>query len=374
MTKDNLVFGTCHRSHRFTIGLTGRQRKVLERMRLTVFVVILLITLLAVPAIAIKYTLTDLGRGEAFGINDLGQVTGWRPDPNSGSDIAFVWNKSTGFTDIGPSAGRTINNSGQVAGDGWLWKPQIGIIPLSSPQGFYPFSSGGINASSQIAGSLRSDNGTYKAVLWNTPSDCVDLGVPNGWSGWAYDITNAGTIVGEMTNGPSNHAFTWNMSTGIVDIGDFGTRFARADGINDLGQVVGQYSPADVRHAYIWSSSGGLLDLGTLLGWQSNSQACKINNNGLVVGWSMAVPSNPAPHAFVWSQSDGMIDIGQLIEGNSGATDINSKNQIVGTFRDNQGLEHIALWEPVPVPEPSSLLALASGFIPIGLAYQKRKH
>jgi len=334
-------------------------------------ILVVIITMLALPAFAIEYTLTDLGRGEAFGINDLGQVTGWRPDPNGGSDIAFVWSKSTGFMNIGPSTGRVINNLGQVAGDGWVWGPQVGIVPLSSLQGFYPFSSGGINASGQIAGSLRSDSGTYKAVLWNTPSDCVDLGVPNGWSGWAYDITSAGTIVGEMTNGPSNHAFTWNVSTGLADIGDFGTRFARADGINDLGQVVGQYSPADVRHAFLWSATNGLLDLGTLLDWQSNSQAVKVNNNGLVVGWSMAVPSNPVPHAFVWSQSDGMVDLGLLGGGNSGATDINSKNQIVGIFRDSQNFEHIALWEPVP--EPSSLLALTGLLAPMGIGLIRRK-
>ena len=73
------------------------------KMKLGIIAVVLLVTLLAVPAIAVEYKLTDLGRGEAFGINDLGHVTGWRPDPNGGSDIAFVWSKSTGFTDIGPS-------------------------------------------------------------------------------------------------------------------------------------------------------------------------------------------------------------------------------------------------------------------------------
>lgn len=314
------------------------------------WIIVVLIVFVASACSATEYTLTDLGRGEAFGINDLGQITGWRPDPNGGQMIAFVWDKTTGFTDIGPSTGRVINNLGQVAGDGWIWSHQEGLSPLSSPEGFYPFSSGGINNNGQIAGSVRSNSATYKAVLWNSPSNFIDLGIPNGWSGWAYDINDSGTVVGEMTDGPTrNHAFTWDVSSGLVDIGDFDTPFARADGINDLGQIVGQYNPGGCRHAFLWSATNGLLDLGTLLGWQSNSQAVKTNNNGLVVGWSMAMPSNPVPHAFVWSQSDGMVDLGLLGGGNSGATDTNSRNQICGVFRDIDNLEHIALWEPVPV-------------------------
>lgn len=333
----------------------------------TLLFVVLLVSVLALPTFAVDYVLSDLGLGSGYSINDSGQITGWRPNPNGGPDNAFFWSKETGFKDIGLYAGQAINNSGQTVGNGWVWSQEGGLLSISLPSSIDNVASNAINNSGQIAGWVHGNNGIYDAVMWNSPTEFVNIDI----HGWAYDINNSGRVVGEYK--PSNgedHAFFWDVSTGLADLGDFGTIFARADGINDLNQIVGQYNPDDCRHAFLWSATKGLLDLGTLLGWQSNSQAVKINNNGLVVGWSMAVPSSPTPHAFVWNQSDGMIDLGSLGGVKSYAGDINSSNQVVGTFYDSQGYEHIALWEPVP--EPSSLLALCGGIVGL-LTFRRRR-
>lgn len=294
------------------------------------------------------YTLRDLGYGEGLAINDLGQITGWRPDTNGGPDKAFFWSNETSFADIGPYAGQTINNSGQTAGNGWLWSQESGLVSMSLPTGTDNVSSNAINNNGQVAGWVHNSSGDYDAVVWNSPNDYTNIGVYDNPNSWAYDINQDGLVVGEFWPSPGeDHAFKWSQSSGFTDLGNFNSSFARADGVNDVGQIVGQFNPEGSRHAFLWSSVEGLHDLGTLSGGY-HSQAVRINDNGLVVGWSMYEAGNPDTHAFLWNQSDGMIDLGLLGGNNSVATDINSSNEIVGTFRDSEGKNHIALWEPVP--------------------------
>jgi probable HAF family extracellular repeat protein len=346
----------------------------LEENKVKVFLYVLLVTVLAVPALALDYTLTDLGFGGACGINDLGQITGWRSDSNGSSEKAFIWSKESGFVDINASRGQAINNLGQIVRRANVWDPEYGWTALSTPNIVDEVTTCAINTNGQIAGSFRYYGYSYDAVMWSNTGEYRALGIPSNWNSWAYDINEAGTVVGEMTSGPSlNHAFMWNESFGLVDMGAFNSTFSRADGINDLGQIVGQYNPNGYRHAFLWSSVSGLTDLGTLTGGH-HSQAIKINNNGLVIGWSMYISGNPARHPFVWDKETGMTDLGLFTNNEIGVGDINSRNEIVGYYLDNQGLSHIALWTPVSenVPEPSSLLLAASGAMGL-LALRRRR-
>lgn len=333
-------------------------------MKLAILAVLLITMLAIAPVLAVEYTLHDLGYGEAFGINDLGYFTGWRKV--AGSDRAFIWSASTGFVDILNigffGTGRDINNVREVAGDGWIWSQNKGLIPLVRPDGSEGTASCAINNSGEIVGWERYNG--YEAVLW---SDSQTRNVLT--SGWAYDINNHATVVGEFQpSSGEDHAFMWSQSGGLVDIGDFGTIYARADGINDQDQVVGTYHPGDNVRGYLWSQSGGLIDLGTLGGY--HSYAFRISNNAQVVGCSMFQPGNATVHAFIWDASSGMIDLGGGTS--SKALDINDMGQIIGTFRDDENKEHIALW--TPVPEPLGMLALGAGlFALIGIGRKKKK-
>lgn len=111
--------------------------------------------------------------------------------------------------------------------------------------------------------------------------------------------------------------------------------------INDSGVVVG----GSGGHAVWWDLSGQIHDLGV-------GQAHGINAQGQIAGTDGVNP-------VIWNP-DGSVSILPKMDADCGyASDINDNGWIVGSIgRANIGAQAV-LWQPVP--EPSSLLALAGG-------------
>ncbi len=135
-----------------------------------------------------------------------------------------------------------------------------------------------------------------------------------------------------------------------------------------------------------------------------------VNNETNVINWTVPPPRQPAPGAYwsfgyVYSQinAQGQMLISEPPEGKKwlsfwgetwnscylpGSTAIfqivTDKSTVPGQVDctlaayasyGNYPLAHYAITGPTtPVPEPSSLLALAGGIIPLGLVYYRRKH
>jgi len=318
-----------------------------NRLALSVFVVLSF----AAFAAAQSYTVTDLGPGQAFAVNGLGDVV-VQPYPSGNS---FVWSPGgkqlslTPLTAGYPTTPYGINNQGLVVGyssngqgfDAALWTNGV-PLDLGTLDGLPACAGTGINASAEVAGYCFLLDGRTEAFLWTKATGMQGLASLQGGGGSiAQAINRFGQVVGY---GPTiahatPYAFVWSKTTGKAkNLGKLpGYDSSYAFAINDLGQIAGQSACLNCSlsgHATLWSKTkGSMLDLGVLPG-ASESFASGINNVGQVVGLSYYSATNEL-HAFVWSPSTGMLDLNNLIPANSGwllqiANAINDQGQIVG--------------------------------------------
>jgi probable HAF family extracellular repeat protein len=292
-------------------------------------------------------TMQDIGTlggnySSAFGLNDLGQVTGMSyVSPNLGAvDYhAFVYSNGT-MTDIGTlggaqSAGLGINNKGQVTG----WS----LPATGSDDHVFLYS-----------------NGTMQ-----------DLG-----PGLGLGINASGQITGAS----SGRAFIY--SDGVMhDIGTLGSSGSNSAGfaINASGQVAGFSNTADplgpLEHAFLYSE-GTMHDLGTLGGYVS--YAWGINAQGQVVGSSF-VDGFGAEHAFLYS-GGAMHDLNTLLTGDlapyitlSSAFGINDSGWIVALGFDSRNGNPAGAYLLTPVPELETAWLLLAGLGAVGIAARRRR-
>lgn len=163
---------------------------------------------------------------QGAGINDRGDVVGNLTDAATGRIEAFV-HRDGQFSRLQSLPGQyatyawDINNRGDIVGTSnggvpVLWKAGSTtptVLPV--PEGRYPRSVARINDSGDIVGTAT---GVYpvfnSAVLWRNGA-FIDLGVlPTGTEAYAYDINNAGVIVGTSTTGSPYgwFAVTWTVA------------------------------------------------------------------------------------------------------------------------------------------------------------------
>jgi probable HAF family extracellular repeat protein len=266
--------------------------------------------------------ITDLGAGWAYGINDIGQVTGIR------MGRTFITGPNgIGVTELGTPLDDAfgINNAGQVAGTSvtavegqsraFITGPNgVGMKDLGTMGGISSYGSG-VNDAAQVVGTFVTADGLSHAFV--TGPDGVgmaDLGTLSGINSGASAINNAGQIVGTfLTAEHQAHAFFADPNSNrFTDLGTLGGISSFARGINDAGQVVGSFhiSPG-VNHAFITGPDGvGITDLNLLIPHPQPvflwTQAVGINNHGQVVVEASIVPE-PETYALLLA---GLVLIG----------------------------------------------------------------
>jgi uncharacterized membrane protein len=230
--------------------------------------------------------LGTLGTGtdaQAGLINERGQVVGWSYINSVPSALcagggfslttdSFIWDKKNGMTDIGSFGGTCtlavdLNNRGQIvggsalAGDAtthpFVWNATTGITDLLDPSdSSYGFAEGE-NAHGDVAGGTC-DSVTCYAVLWRKRSgkwQRTDLSTitDNAFSG---SVNASEQVIGNFGTSSST-AFLWEDSGPIVDLNTLvppgsGLQLSEAHHINDRGEIaIGALDASGNNHAVL---------------------------------------------------------------------------------------------------------------------------
>ena len=208
----------------------------------------------------------------------------------------------------------------------------------------------GLNDHRQVVGTSVLTNGELRAFTWNSATGMQDIGSFGGTETWAYDINNAGLIVGG-SNTPDAGPWLPFATTGAVSTSLFplpeGATGAFVRVTNESGLVAGeiQYADGSAQAFSFDTVTNTLTMLGTFGG--DLSYVLGINDNGDIVGYATAEMG--PPRGFVYR--DGvMIDTGTL-QHTTFAFDVNNAGQVSGRSRvtesDGTPSYHAFLWDAI---------------------------
>ncbi|MCC6956406.1 MAG: hypothetical protein IT316_06390 [Anaerolineales bacterium] len=254
----------------------------------------------------------------AYGVNDDGQVVGTSLT-GTGYSGAFLWQNGSmqnlgSLGGNGPSGALAINNAGQVVGfsinstpqmHAFLWNGGMTDLGAFGDGASYAYA---ISDTGQVAGWGKVGtypNITEHAFRWN--GSMQDLGTGSWAQSSARGINDNGDVVGRLINEGNGTDWHAALSQGGGGFQDLGGNLSTAYDINNAGLIVGESGG----RAVLWES-GQLKDLNTLIpansGWVLQS-ARAINNRGQIVGKGTFNGQTHAfllkPNAYHWTNPSG---------------------------------------------------------------------
>ncbi len=244
---------------------------------------------------------------DVYNMNNAGFAVGMAMS-SSGDPHAFVWDKAAKSTDLGTLNGNSslaadINDRGEIVG-GSAYDP-------SKPRSYHAF------------------------LLKNVDSKMIDLGTLGGDTSMAWSNNNLSQIVGnsQIENGEWQ-AFLWKDGM-LKDIGSrMKQPYSLAYDINNAGQIVGYSSDYRYYTPLIWEADGSLAKLLVPDKCNGGALALAVNDRGDAVGdCFILVKSTYYMYPIIWNyrQEPQIIDMNQK---NGHVRDINNKGEVIGVIDD----------------------------------------
>jgi len=209
-----------------------------------------------------------------------------------------------------------------------------------------------------------SEGNESHAFYRSTTGELTDIGTLGGSRSIATDINNLGAIVGTAKNSSGfSEAFFYTVGSGLQALGTLGGPTSIAQSINDNAMIVGSSTSEDfAQHAALFDLAGLPVDLAP--NW-AQSGASDVNNANQVVGFVTDTP-NQDFQAALFSSTGGqpelledLIPLGSGWDVLGAAAAINNSGQILG-LGVLQGSPTIFILTPVPEPSTLALLLCSS--------------
>lgn len=320
------------------------------------------------------YSITSLGEGTAWRVNESGQVAGWSNLANR----AYLYTPGIGQTLIDPSPyaissiAYGINNAGTV----------VGYSNFAGSGGSQPFKftlDGGLQtlplpsgAPSYLRANAINDLGSIAGDQWYYTSATGAQMSPQGLN--VLDVNNSNLFAGLNYNYATGHstAALWSATGGLQTFGSIGGNTSRFMAVNNSGMAVGYGENRwFTEHALIYDGQS-LVDIGAQFGDRTFSQAYGISESGLAVG--RFTPGgqygNGPMHAFAYSSEYGAFDLNNALAAGQGegwllvsAQDATSDGRIVGWGVLNGTMSAFMLTPVAAVPEPSTAMQASLGLV-----------
>jgi probable HAF family extracellular repeat protein len=318
-----------------------------------------------------QYQFIDLGVGQAYSINNNGQIVG----ESNGQATLFDPMGAGNNVYLGGGCAYSINNNGQIVG----WSNDNAI--LFDPTGMGNNIDLGVGSAFSINNNGQSDGWrTDNTTLFDSTGSGNNIFL-GGIHSVAYSINDKGQIVGSTVNNHGNSRAILFDPTGMgnnIDLGvlpiypdpeENNSKNSLAYSINNKGQIVGE-----CYFAALFDPTGGgnNINIETMEGYVS--YACSINNNGQIVGAACGGNESVPTYAKLYDPTgagNNIILNAFLPERSTwiltSANFINDNGWIVGGGYDPSGYGHAFLLKPIP--EPCTLCLLALG----GLALLRKR-
>jgi len=320
------------------------------------------------------YSATFLPNGfQPNDINNAGQMAGSLITMENATHAAFYNNGLV--TDLGTFGGTAgyghrLNEAGIMTGSWSTMSEEHGfiyangsVVDLGAGTDAY-----GINAHGVVVGSVVIGPGELRGFRYENGGLTILNALGTGNLGAAYDINDAGTVVGTSNLSEDFHAPFHPVSYDKHDSTphDLGTlanyEVNGAEVINNAGQIAG-YSEAmnGGEHAFLYQNNV-MTDLGSLDGLFLD--VGDINEQGVLVG---TASSPDKDGAFIYLNG-ALVELSSLIDAALGweiqvASGINDAGQIVGYGCKDFVCGGVRLDLLNPIPEPASGSMLLAGSV-----------